>query len=102
MNEPVDRLESLFAAALQQPPADRAAYLAQACADDPALVQRVEALLHADAAAGSFLQAAAVDPFATIDAAAATEPAGTVIGPYKLLAPIGEGGMGSVWMAQQT
>src|SRR5947209_7095423 len=102
MNEPVDRLESLFAAALQQPPAHRAAYLKQACADDPALLQRVEALLRAEAAAGSFLHAArAADPFATLDAVAAAEHAGTVIGPYKLLEPIGEGGMGSVWMAQQ-
>ena len=55
MNESLGRLESLFAAALQQPPADRAAYLEQACADDPALRQRVAALLRAQAAAGSLL-----------------------------------------------
>jgi hypothetical protein len=40
MNESLDRLESLFPAALQQPPADRAAYLDQVCADDQALRQR--------------------------------------------------------------
>src|SRR5688572_6222469 len=55
MNESLDRLESLFAAALQQPPTEQAAYLDHACAGDPALRQRVEALLRAQADAGSFL-----------------------------------------------
>ena len=50
MDESLDRLESLFVAALQKPPIDRAVYLDQACADDPALRDRVEALLRAQAA----------------------------------------------------
>src|SRR5436305_1724062 len=57
VNQALDRLELLFATALQRLPADRAAYLDQACADDPVLRQRVDALLRAQAAAGSFLQA---------------------------------------------
>src|SRR5947209_20099782 len=102
MNESLDRLESLFAAALQKPPADRAAYLDQACADEPAVRQRVETLLRAQAAAGSFLQVPPADPCVTVDQAPVSEAAGTVIGPYKLIEQIGEGGMGTVWMAQQT
>src|SRR5262245_55524418 len=102
VNESLDRLESLFAAALQEPPADRAAYLDQTCADDPALRQRVEALLRAQAAAGSCLQAPPAGPCATLDAVSVTERPGTMIGPYKLLQQIGEGGMGTVFMAEQT
>ncbi len=102
MSEPLDRLESLFAAALQKPPADRAAYLDQACTDDPALRQRVEALLRAQGAAGSFLQAPPADLCATVDKPSVAERPGAIIGPYKLLQQIGEGGMGTVFMAEQT
>ncbi len=102
MSESLDRLESLFAAALQKPPADRAAYLDQACTDAPALRQRVEALLRAQVAAGSFLQAPPADLCATVDKPSVAERPGAIIGPYKLLQQIGEGGMGTVFMAEQT
>jgi serine/threonine protein kinase len=101
----------LFMAALGiEGAAERAAYLDQACAGEAALRQRVEVLLAALAQAGSFLQQPAADPRATSDhprpgPSCRSDPAegpGTVIGPYKLIEPIGEGGMGSVWMAQQT
>src|SRR5207253_5004338 len=50
--------------------------------------------------AGSFLESPAAAPAATLDEPI-REGTGTVIGPYKLLQQIGEGGMGTVFMAEQ-
>ncbi|HZL86950.1 MAG TPA: serine/threonine-protein kinase, partial [Pirellulaceae bacterium] len=89
----------IFAAALHRgDAADRAALLDEACAGDAALRKRVESLLSEHEQLGSFMEAPSVA--ATIDQPA-TERPGTMIGPYKLLQQIGEGGMGVVYMAEQ-
>ncbi len=94
--------ESIFAQAIEIPSADeRAAFLAQACGNDADLRREVEKLVTDHFRAGSFLDEPAVATGVTVDAPVGEAP-GTVIGPYKLLEPIGEGGMGTVWMAQQT
>src|SRR5215831_17810393 len=79
---------------------DRARYLDEVCGGDLKLRRRVERLLQAASEAGSFLEAPAQDPSATVDQPPGESP-GTILGPYKLLEQIGEGGMGTVWMAQQ-
>src|SRR5262249_25953098 len=79
---------------------DRARYLDEACGGDPELRRRGERLLRAVSEAGSFLETPAQDPSPTVDQPAAESP-GILIGPYKLIEQVGEGGMGSVWMAQQ-
>ena len=81
---------------------ERQAYLQEACGDDSSARQRVEALLKVYENAGSFLESPPASPTASMAPAPSTELSGTVIGPYKLLQPIGEGGMGTVYMAEQT
>jgi serine/threonine protein kinase len=99
MNNSDPQLMTLFSAALDcASDAKRAAYLDRACGGDPALRERVEALLRAHGGAGRFLE-----PEPTGLPAAAPFDAGTLLaGKYKLLEEIGEGGMGAVWMAEQT
>ncbi len=93
----------LFIAALNlKNPADRQAYLQEACGDDSAARQRVEALFEVYENAGSFLESPLASPTSAIPPSSPPELSGTVIGPYKLLQPIGEGGMGTVYMAEQT
>jgi serine/threonine protein kinase len=83
-------------------PADRHAYLAQACGSDAELRQRVEELLQAEDQAGSFL-AGETQPFTLPEMESPiSEAAGSIIGPYKLLQQIGAGGMGIVFMAEQS
>jgi serine/threonine protein kinase/Flp pilus assembly protein TadD len=90
----------VFEAALELLPRDRAAYLHDACGDDAALRQRLEALLGKHDKAGSFLEHPLVHPATTSDDPIGEAP-GTVIGPYKLMEQIGEGGMGLVFVAEQ-
>src|SRR5437762_2652292 len=97
------RANDLFLKALEMRSAgERQEYLDAACAGDAALRAEVESLLEASVRAGSFLESPAPTPGVTVDEPPVTERAGTVIGPYKLIQEIGEGGMGTVFMAQQT
>jgi WD40 repeat protein/serine/threonine protein kinase len=86
-------------------PADRQLFLDRQCAGDAGLRQQVEALLAASEKAGSFLIRPAIQApvarGATVDYAPPAEGPGTIIGAYKLLQQIGEGGFGVVYMAEQ-
>ncbi len=82
-------------------PAQRAAYLDRTCAGDDQLRSQVEALLRADARAGSFLEAPPAGAGVTLDQTLRIDGPGTCIGRYELLELIGEGGMGLVYLAEQ-
>jgi eukaryotic-like serine/threonine-protein kinase len=94
--------ESLFAAALEKPsPAERQAFLAQACGGDVALRERVERLLAADERRGGILEGQ--PPTADIKPAEpGLVPDRIFAGRFKLRQKLGEGGMGEVWVADQT
>jgi WD40 repeat protein/serine/threonine protein kinase len=113
-------VEDIFLAAIEKAtPEERAAYLNEACRSDAELRRRVERLLAAYPKAGGFLEqppAEAPPPAAggaTVDSAPGlpetrdygdpTARVGAILaGKYKLIEEIGEGGMGTVFMAQQT
>jgi eukaryotic-like serine/threonine-protein kinase len=93
----------VFDGAVALAPGERAAYLDDACAGDLDVRRRMEALLAAHDQARGILEAAPPGLTVAADDPAPpfVEPVGSMLGPYKLLELIGEGGMGAVYMAEQ-
>jgi WD40 repeat protein/serine/threonine protein kinase len=93
--------QSIFGRALEiESPAGRAAYLDEVCGPDAGLRAEVEGLLAAAEKAGGFMRRPAAAEL-TAGYETLTEGPGTVIGPYKLMEQIGEGGFGLVFVAEQ-
>ncbi|WP_406698912.1 protein kinase [Singulisphaera sp. Ch08] len=96
---------SLFIEALElDDPRDQEAYLQRACGDDDGLRDRVDALLRSHRTRDSFVldRVPAIGFFSPIaEQPVVVEGVGSVVGPYKLVEAIGEGGMGAVYLAEQ-
>lgn len=97
------RIKDLFYLALERPPAERPSFLDEACGDDAALRAKVEALLAADEQAGNFMDAPAYEVVAEILSKNSTVlPEGERVGHYQIIALLGSGGMGDVYLARDT
>ena len=97
------RIKEIFQSAQERPPAERFEFLNQVCGDDPLIREEVEALLTADESNADFLSAPAYEFAAGMLSGEANEPAefaaGQKVGRYTILCPLGAGGMGQIYLA---
>lgn len=117
------RVDALLQAALRVPPSEQNELLLRECGEDSELLVEVRSLLAEHEEAGTFLETPAIrvaefagelqehlalarpgfmENSVTVTPEKAVGTRGQPIGPYTLISPVGQGGMGSVWLAQRS
>ena len=95
------QIKTLLQAALEREPQERSAFLKEACADDPSLQSEVESLIASHEQAGGFIESPAFEVMAG-SLADDKSMVGEVLGPYQIIGLLGTGGMGEVYLAEDT
>jgi len=88
------QLKQIFQAALERNPAERSAFLHQACGDDAELRNEIESLISSHEQAGDSIEIMAVEAATKMLSAEQGSIEGKQIGHYRVLSRIGRGGMG--------
>ncbi len=99
----LNHIEDLFHAVIELRPRDREPYLARVCDGNNVLYQEVSSLVAAFESKGEFFEQPAIaDVFKVITHSSEQSLIGRTIGPYEILCLLGKGGMGEVYLADDT